>query len=160
MLVVGVNIIIQHMDNFYQDLFEYNLYCNQQLAKVFNGKILTTPEKSRELFNHILNAHQIWNYRIQGKTGHCGVWEIPVQRDLLIFDRNNYLETKLILKDYEVEKEVNYKNSKGQIFKSKIKDILFHIINHSTYHRGQIALDFRKNGIEPFITDYIFYKRE
>ncbi|QLH28398.1 MAG: hypothetical protein HWD63_02710 [Candidatus Parvibacillus calidus] len=39
-----------------------------------------------------------------------------------------------------------------------MKDIIFHIINHSTYHRGQIAMEFRQSGLEPLNTDYIFYK--
>ena len=51
-------------------------------------------------------------------------------------------------------------NSKGETFSNKIKDILFHIINHSTYHRAQIATDLKQNGIEPINTDYIFYKRK
>jgi uncharacterized damage-inducible protein DinB len=45
------------------------------------------------------------------------------------------------------------------LFTNTIKDILFHIINHSTNHRGQIAVDFRNNGLEPLVLDYVFYKR-
>lgn len=40
-----------------------------------------------------------------------------------------------------------------------IQQILFHIANHFTHHRGQIISDLRQNGIEPRISDYIFYKR-
>lgn len=41
----------------------------------------------------------------------------------------------------------------------KIKDIMFHIVNHSTYHRAQIATELKDHGIEPLKTDYILYKR-
>jgi uncharacterized damage-inducible protein DinB len=37
--------------------------------------------------------------------------------------------------------------------------MLFHIVNHSTNHRGQIAVDFKSNGITPLGLDYIHYKR-
>ncbi|NNG11293.1 MAG: damage-inducible protein DinB, partial [Arenibacter sp.] len=40
-----------------------------------------------------------------------------------------------------------------------ITDMLFHIINHSTHHRGQISVDLRNNAIEPPVLDYAFYKR-
>jgi uncharacterized damage-inducible protein DinB len=45
------------------------------------------------------------------------------------------------------------------MFSNTIKDILFHMINHSTHHRAQIAMDMRNNKLEPLPLDYIFYKR-
>ncbi|MCF8317339.1 MAG: hypothetical protein K9I02_01220 [Haliscomenobacter sp.] len=54
---------------------------------------------------------------------------------------------------------INYSNSKGQLFSNSIQDMLFHIINHSTYHRGQVATEFKRQGLEPLVTDYIFFKR-
>lgn len=30
---------------------------------------------------------------------------------------------------------------------------------NATYHRGQIATDFKNTGLQPLVTDYIFYKR-
>lgn len=55
---------------------------------------------------------------------------------------------------------IGYKTSKGDAFQNTVKDILFHIINHSTYHRGQIAANCKEYGIEPLMSDYIFYKRD
>ncbi|UWX55137.1 hypothetical protein NYZ99_00365 [Maribacter litopenaei] len=57
------------------------------------------------------------------------------------------------------DKRIDYENSEGRLFTNNIKDILFHIINHSTNHRGQIAVDFRNNNLEPLVLDYVFYKR-
>ncbi len=44
-------------------------------------------------------------------------------------------------------------------FTNVIQDVLFHFINHSTYHRGQIAIQMKEAGLEPIATDYIFFKR-
>lgn len=33
------------------------------------------------------------------------------------------------------------------------------LINHSTYHRGQITMLMKEAGLETLNTDYIFYKR-
>jgi uncharacterized damage-inducible protein DinB len=54
---------------------------------------------------------------------------------------------------------VEYENSEGRTFANDVKDILFHVVNHSTHHRGQIMMDLRASGITPEPLDYIFYKR-
>ena len=78
-------------------------------------------------------------------------------RDVLNYSRTSHLEEKFEAVD--LNNIILYKTTKGQAFENKTSDILFHIINHSTYHRGQIAADFRQTGTEPLSTDYIFYKR-
>ncbi|MEA1786600.1 DinB family protein [Arenibacter sp. GZD96] len=57
------------------------------------------------------------------------------------------------------EQRIDYENLEGRLFTNTLQDMLFHIINHSTYHRGQIAADFRMNNIPPLVLDYTLYKR-
>ena len=66
---------------------------------------------------------------------------------------------EIITNTDDFNKRVDYKTTEDRVFANEVKDILFHIINHSTHHRGQIAADFRKNKITPEQLDYIFYKR-
>ncbi len=54
----------------------------------------------------------------------------------------------------------NYKNLKGSLFETLLSDILAHMVNHGSYHRGQIASLIKKSGGEPAGTDYIGYVRE
>ncbi len=35
--------------------------------------------------------------------------------------------------------------------------VLRHVVNHSTYHRGQIASKLKRFGVEPPVTDFIFW---
>ena len=37
--------------------------------------------------------------------------------------------------------------------------IMIHLVNHSSYHRAQIALLLRQKGFEPINTDFITYDR-
>jgi uncharacterized damage-inducible protein DinB len=106
-----------------------------------------------------LNAHQIWNNRIDPQQPTFGVWELHETNDLKQIDKSNYEQTILMLDKIDLNDIVTYTNTRGQAFDNTIRDIYFHVINHSTYHRGQIATEFRKHGLEPLITDYIFYKR-
>jgi uncharacterized damage-inducible protein DinB len=53
-----------------------------------------------------------------------------------------------------------YKNMKGDPFQDKVEDTLFHVVNHSAYHRGQITTMLREAGVEKVAsTDLIHYLR-
>ncbi len=142
----------------FEEMFDYNHHSNQKLAELFIANAIAN-EKSIKLFSHILNSHHIWTSRIMETQSEYEVWDIQPTKILKDIDNKNFNGAVFILSHTDIDKTIRYQNSKGQGFENKISDILFHIINHSTYHRGQIATDFRKNGIEPLNTDYIFYKR-
>jgi uncharacterized damage-inducible protein DinB len=38
--------------------------------------------------------------------------------------------------------------------------VLRHVVNHATYHRGQVASKLKRLGVEPPATDFIFWVRE
>jgi len=147
------------MTSFFKELFAYSHQCNQQLAEVFIKHPDTTSEKAISLFSHILNAHHIWNNRIDLKQPSFGVWEVHDSKDLKQIDQSNYEHSLRILDSMDLTETISYTNSKEQSFQNNTRDVLFHIINHSTYHRGQIATDFKNTGLQPLVTDYIFYKR-
>lgn len=118
------------------------------------------PEKSALLFSHILNAHDIWNARIIGNPANYQVFQLHLIRDWAdIHYENQRSSFEIITNADNFEKRIDYENSQGRLFTNTLQDMLFHIINHSTYHRGQIASDFRNNSIDPLILDYTFYKR-
>lgn len=147
------------MKPFFKELFKYNNDCNQKLSSVFIDNPNKTSEKALRLFSHVLNAHQIWNNRIKTTQSAYGVWVIHVVQDLKKIDRANYEQTLQLLNTYNLNTTINYINSKGQTFTNSIQDIVFHIINHSTYHRGQIATALKDVGLEPLSTDFIYFKR-
>ncbi len=118
------------------------------------------PEKSQELFSHILNAHHIWNARILGRPSDFGIWDKHAIKDWADIHYENQRSSFDITTNADnFEKRIDYENTEGRLFTNTLQDILFHIINHSTNHRGQIATDFRNNNIEPIVLDYVYYKR-
>jgi uncharacterized damage-inducible protein DinB len=64
----------------------------------------------------------------------------------------------LDLKD-DFEQPVIYTNTKGERFRNSIREIVYHIVNHGTYHRGNIAAMIRQLGYQGVSTDYIYYLR-
>ncbi|HLV62152.1 DinB family protein [Galbibacter sp.] len=148
------------MKRFFKELFEYNHHFNQMLSDIFIENPDKTSQKAVNLFNHILNAHQIWNNRIHHEQASFGVWELHDNQDIKNIDRINYEQSLRILEKFVLDDSIGYSNTKGHTFNNRIQDIYFHIINHSTYHRGQITTEFRLKGLDPLNTDYIFYKRQ
>ena len=147
------------MKVFFNQLFDYNFYCNKKLIEECN-KLDSVPEKSIELFSHILNAHHIWNSRIIGKVSEYGVWQIhEINHWGDIHYENQRSSFEIITNADDFEKRIDYENTEGRLFTNTLQDILFHVVNHSTHHRGQIAMNFRNNELEPLPLDHIFYKR-
>ena len=53
-----------------------------------------------------------------------------------------------------------YQNTRREQFKQPVKEVLLHIFNHGTYHRGQLINMFHQLGIEKLpATDFIVYTR-
>jgi uncharacterized damage-inducible protein DinB len=146
------------MINFFRELFEYGDHYNKALINLLIEYQQKVSEKSFQLLNHIINAHQVWNSRIL-KQSSFGIFEMHPTIELQELNAANFQNTLYILQNTEFAQAIDYSNSKGDKFSNSVRDILFQVINHSTYHRAQIATECRQNGIEPLLTDYIFYVR-
>jgi uncharacterized damage-inducible protein DinB len=147
------------MEEFFNELFDYNFFCNKQLIEAC-ARLDKVPEKSIKLFSHILNAHHIWNARISGTPATLAVWQEHLLKDWQDIHYENQRNTfEIITGTDDYEERIDYENSEGRLFINTKQDLLFHIINHSTHHRAQILADFRDHGIEPISLDYVFYKR-
>ena len=140
------------------DLFEYTYHFNNEMIKVISENREAVDDKTISLINHTLNAQQIWNARISGETT-FEVWQINPFDTLEEINHQNFLKSIAIVQNADLEKTIEYQNSRGTKFANTVFDMLFHVINHSTYHRGQINSLLKQNGLEPVLTDYIFYKR-
>ncbi|MCS4304654.1 damage-inducible protein DinB [Chryseobacterium pennae] len=140
------------------DLFEYTYHFNVEMIKVISENRKLVDDKTISLINHTLNAQQIWNARILGEPT-FEVWQVNSFESLNEINHQNFVKSIEIVKDSDLEKRIEYQNSRGTKFENSIFEMLFHAINHSTYHRGQINSLLKQNGIEPILTDYIFYKR-
>lgn len=147
------------MRQFFQDLFSYQLHYNHELYNLFSVNPEAYPNKSVTLYNHMLNAHQIWNNRIQKLYTLFQVWQIHSWSEIPAIIEQNHLQSMQIISSADLNTTIAYKTTTGELFTNSVKDILFHIINHTTYHRGQMAMLFRDHGVEPLKSDYIVYKR-
>lgn len=140
------------------DLFEYTFHFNKEMIKVIAGNLEKVDEKTISLINHTLNAQQIWNSRISGEKT-FEVWQINPFETLEEINQRNFKKSIEIVNHFNPDQKITYQNSRGAHFENTVFEMLFQAINHSTYHRGQINSLLKQNGIDPILTDYIFYKR-
>ncbi len=142
-----------------ESLFEYGHQANQELIDILIVNQVKASDKSIELMSHIINAEHIWISRMLNKKATFDVWQIHTMSNLKVYDKQNYQTLLSILSNNNGKELVNYKTTEGETHQNLLKDILFHLVNHGTYHRGQIAAECRACNIDPLVSDFIFYKR-
>jgi len=156
-----------------RSLYEFNRWAN---AQVLNAVSVLEPEEwTRNLRNsfpsvrdtlvHILWAEWIWLTRWKGVS------------PKLIFDPAEFpTVTALRTRWSDVEREqaefiaglseaslrtvIEYVNTKGESFAYPLWQMLQHVVNHSTYHRGQITMMLRQLGATPVATDFLVFYDE
>lgn len=147
------------MQSFFKDIFIYHHHFNQKLGEQLQAHAASVPERAHFLFSHFILAHQIWNSRILGQQPMALNQTLAVDQ-CLDLDRINLEASLNILDTVDLGQTIHYQNSKGQRFINTVLHILFHLSNHSSHHKGQLVAELRRSGIDPVVTDYIFYKRQ
>jgi len=143
-------------------LFTYDTWANREVVRALAdaGK---APQRSVKLMGHVVSAEWLWLFRIIHEPQKYGVWEDMTLEDL----KNSTDELAQVwvnffeeLKADSLNKNVSYKNSKGEQWSNNLQDILMHVVMHSAYHRGQVAADMRAHGLTPVYTDFIHGVRQ
>ena len=114
------------------------------------------------VYAHVLGAEAVWLARIAGRSQDVAVWPTLSIDESRSLGARNVAELKAVLEstdDGGIAREIAYRNSAGQPFRSKVEDILLHVCVHGAYHRGQIAQMIRQGGGEPAPTDFIAFIR-
>ena len=64
------------------------------------------------------------------------------------------------LADQDLERVVDYKMMNGTPGSTPLSQIVLHVVNHATLHRGQAMGMLRQMGVPPPHTDLIYYYRD
>lgn len=157
--------IIQHL--------KYNAWANHRIATVVDPvdeQIIFMENKSSfpsiaKTLLHIWDAELVWLKRMQGTS--LNVFpSTSFKGDKQELLRGFVDSSKSFLTFIESQgndflaKSYSYKNMKGDEFTDVVEDTLYHVVNHGTYHRGQVTTMLREAGITNLVsTDLIHYLR-
>jgi uncharacterized damage-inducible protein DinB len=113
---------------------------------------------------HIYAADRVWMGRIQGVNPKLYVHED--ERDLAVLSRawppllKQWKTWAGALTDESVDNQVDYTNPKGNPDRTPHWQIVLHVVNHGTHHRGQVSGFLRAMGKVPPALDLVAFYRE
>lgn len=113
---------------------------------------------------HIFAADRIWLARIQGDSPTTFIQ--PEDRQLAALEKEwpalhrRWKEWAAPLTDRDVEAKIPYRDMKGNPWEQPLWQILLHVVNHGTHHRGQASGFLRSMGHTPPPLDLVFFYRE
>ncbi|MEX1139456.1 MAG: DinB family protein [Bacteroidota bacterium] len=114
---------------------------------------------------HLIGACDVWLRRWQGESP-TKPWrdadfqsfaDLRTAWDTIQAALAAYLET---LSDEQLSSPLHYKDMKGNAYATVLWKQMQHLVNHGSYHRGQIVTLLRIMGVTPVGTDLIHYYRE
>jgi len=117
--------------------------------------------------NHLLVTDRIWMRRLTGTGEHPDRLDAILYDDLAPLEQARRQEDERILRyverlrEEDLEREVGYATTKGVAQRSRLGEILAHLFNHQTHHRGQAHAILTVLGIqEPQPLDLMAMLRE
>jgi uncharacterized damage-inducible protein DinB len=155
-----------------QLLYGYNRWANSRLVAAAStlppallGRDLTPRHHSAwRTLQHILWGDWLWLGRWQERSPaglnplECSDLEsLRLRWAEIEREQVEFLER---LNPADLERPVSYENPPGTRWTYPLAAMLQHVVNHSTYHRGQLAAMLRQLGTVPSPTDYLVFLDE
>ncbi|HLM03160.1 MAG TPA: DinB family protein [Pyrinomonadaceae bacterium] len=142
-------------------LFAYNDWANRRIIVALKN---SPSEKSRKILAHLLVTEQEYFARLYGKdsTG-FDFWQNLTLEDCGALARETSEKYEQLLRGFDDEGldiRAAYKTSEGVAYENTYRELLTHVLFHSSIHRGNIILKLREEGFTPPKIDYIIYLRE
>jgi uncharacterized damage-inducible protein DinB len=60
----------------------------------------------------------------------------------------------------DLDRMMEYKTLKFGVYRNPLWQSMQHLVNHGTYHRGQVTTLLRQLGAQPILTDLMHFYRE
>jgi uncharacterized damage-inducible protein DinB len=112
---------------------------------------------------HAFAADRIWLQRIHGNVQNTFIDDNDRRLGTLKTEwpalQQRWKDWAGPLSDQDVVKKISYKDLKGNPYESPLWQILLHVVNHATHHRGQVSGFLRAMGHTPPPLDLIAYYR-
>ncbi len=115
--------------------------------------------------DHIMQVGRLWCARLRGEPYQADYKRIlyPDWNQLIEMTQSQSAELSLLLEARDeafFDERLAFTSSNGQAREMWVRDVLTHMMNHQTHHRGQIsAVITRLGGTAPEM-DYFYYKIE
>jgi uncharacterized damage-inducible protein DinB len=154
--------------DYFRRLFSYTEWANGRMLECARGlseeqftrPIVSSFPTVRETLAHIALGEWVWLQRWKGVNPTARpAWaqgatleSIEEQFQAIQHERAEFLET---LTDEALGRDVAYRTFAGDPLTNGLGDLMAHLVNHGTYHRGQLTTMMRQVGAVPPATDFV-----
>ena len=154
-------------------LFDYNEWANARTLQSVEG---LTPEvlvrdlsssfrSIAETLAHIVSVEWVWLRRWKGVSpSSVPEWAADTDRRSLGQRLREIEQGRAAflasLGEADLDRVILDTNFKGEAWRCTLRNMLLHLVNHSTYHRGQVATMLRQVGAVPLATDLLLFQDE
>lgn len=150
----------------------FNIWANKAIADflvdkeaVMDKDIISSFSSIRKTIFHIADAQHIWLSRMNGSSP--ADWPSSTMKPEEAVSALINTSIKLALHAADkgnsfYSEVITFKALDGTEYSETNGNIIMHVINHGTFHRGQLITLFRQAGLEGKMpkTDFIAYLRE
>lgn len=154
-------------------LYDFNAWADHRTLEAcavlspeqFTRDLGSSFRSVRDTLVHTMLVEWLWLERWHGRspTSYAPNAEFPDVESV----RARWLEIERDLLDYiasltpaDVQRVVQHKTTAGVPQAAPLWQMLQHVVNHGTYHRGQVATMLRQLGAKPTPIDLILFYRE
>lgn len=158
---------------YFIELAEYNIWANNIVCgwlenisdEQWNQPILSSFNSIQETVLHIISAENTWLQRFRNepvvwlqstykgtKDEHIALWKKTSEDFRLIVENFN---------EADLTKNLEFKRLNGEPYSMPFYQLFAHVVNHATYHRGQLVTMLRQSGfVNVGPTDLLGYYRK
>lgn len=154
--------------NYVKKLFDYHHWAADKLFDALGDVSAADLDKpsggsfktARALLRHVIGAEQLWLERFGGNSPKS-MPELPLTHSGADYQdewRKVKAREQQFVKELTQQKldgQLAYTNMKGESHTFSLSDVLTHVVNHGTYHRGQLTHLLRDLGRAGVSTDYV-----
>lgn len=152
------------------DMLHYHMWANKKLlAHLYSiPHVFTMPLKGpfptiARTFGHIYDVDTAWFKRILGQMPTAigdTTFQEPKEALQRLDSLHQDIQTYFLKQEQNSNMIVQYQNTKGTQFANSMAEIIQHMVNHGTYHRGNVTTMLYQAGYQSCSTDFIVFLRE
>jgi uncharacterized damage-inducible protein DinB len=148
------------MKKYFLKLYQYNAWASKRVLGTIQRQNVH-DEKILSLMGHVVAAQFLWLHRIKGLPApDVKLWgEYSLDQLLTLSERAGREWLEFVESTDNFDRMMTYKNYVNEPYTNNVENVMIHLVNHSTYHRAQVAMLLRQRGFEPINTDFITYDR-
>jgi len=154
----------------FEYLYDYNRWANDRVIDAasklpeeqFVRDLQSSHRSVRDTLAHILAAEWIWVERWKGVSPKALL--NPAEFESIDSLKSRWAEVERDYTDFisgvtddSLSKVISYTNTKGEQWSYPLWQMFQHVMNHSTYHRGQVVTMLRQLGAEVNAVDLLIY---